>query len=107
MMLMAKKFNEDGQVDKARQCLEAEVQKNAENAEAWRMLGQIFQEFDQDDQALVALKNSFQIDPYDLDSVLQMGISCTNELDTREALKHLQNWLKYNPDFSHIPAANE
>ena len=66
-------------------------------------MGQLFQENDQDDHAIVAFKKANEVDPYDLDSLLLLGISCTNELNRIEAIKHLQNWLKYHPDFSHLP----
>jgi hypothetical protein len=45
------------------------------------MLGQLFQESDQDEYAIIALRNANQADPYDLDSLLSLGISSTNELD--------------------------
>ena len=45
---------------------------------------------------------------FDIDSVLCLGISCTNELEQREAIQHLNNWLKYHPDFSQLaPGAAE
>ncbi len=61
--------------------MQAEVTKNAENAEAWRLMGQLYQENDQDDYAILAFKKAYLIDPYDLDSLLCLGISCTNELE--------------------------
>ena len=72
---------DQGQIQEAVLCLEAEVQKNKENATAWRMLGQLFQENDQDDYAIIALKSAHEADPYDLDSLLYLGISSTNELE--------------------------
>ena len=63
-------------------------------------MGQLYQENDQDDYAIIAFKKAYEIDPFDIDSVLCLGISCTNELEQREAIQHLNNWLKYHPDFS-------
>ena len=80
-MEKAKQLIEDQQIQEAILCLDAEVQKNKENAEGWRMLGQLFQESDQDEYAIIALRNANQADPYDLDSLLSLGISSTNELD--------------------------
>jgi cytochrome c-type biogenesis protein CcmH/NrfG len=74
-------------------CLEAEVQENTTNAEAWRILGQLYQENDMDEFAMIAFKNANEADPYDLDSLLCLGISCTNELDEKEAQRCFQNWL--------------
>ena len=39
---------------------------NKDNSEAWRMLGQLFQENDQDEYAILALKSAHETDPYDL-----------------------------------------
>jgi len=68
-------------------CLEAEVQENAQNAEAWRILGQLYQENDQDEFAMIAFRTANDADPYDLDSLLCLGISCTNELAEEEATR--------------------
>lgn len=57
------------------------MQKNKENAEAWRLLGKLFQENDQDDFAIIALRKAHEADPYDLDSLIELGISSTNELE--------------------------
>jgi tetratricopeptide (TPR) repeat protein len=67
-------------------------------------MGQLYQENDQDDYAIIAFKKAYEIDPFDLDSLLCLGISCTNELEQREAITHLNNWLKYHPDFAQIAA---
>lgn len=37
-------------------CLEAEVQKNTPDTEAWRILGSLYQENDQDNNAILAFK---------------------------------------------------
>ena len=83
--------------------MEAEVQMNRENAEAWRILGQLFQENDQDDFAIIALRSAHEADPYDLESLLSLGISSANELEQDQALAHLTNWLRYHPDFGSLP----
>ena len=93
---------DDGKIQEAILCLEAEVQSNKENAEAWRLLGQLFQENDQDEFAIIALRNAHDQDPYDLDSLLSLGISSANELESKEAIKYLSFWLKYHPDFNSI-----
>ena len=67
------------------------------------MLGQLFQENDQDEFAIIALKSAHEADPYDLESLLYLGISSTNELEQFDALRHLSNWLRYSPDFSQLP----
>lgn len=81
LMEKARALIEQGQIQEAILCLEAEVQKNKENAVAWRMMGQLLQENDQDDYAIIAFKAAHEADPYDLDSLLSLGISSTNELE--------------------------
>ena len=78
------------------------MQQKKENAEAWRLLGVLFQENDQDDFAIIALRNAHEADPYDLDSLMSLGISSTNELEGQEAMKYLTNWLRFHPDFSSL-----
>ena len=63
----------------------------------------LFQENDQDDFAIIALRNAHEADPYDLDSLMSLGISSTNELEGQEAMKYLTTWLKYHPDFCGMP----
>jgi hypothetical protein len=47
-----------------------------------------------DDNAIIAFRAANEADPYDLDSLLCLGISCTNELDEKEAQRCFQDWLK-------------
>ena len=35
-------------------------------------------------------------------SLLCLGISCTNELEQRDAIQHLNNWLKFHPDYDKL-----
>ena len=99
---LAKQLIQEGRVQEAIVCLQAEVQKNLENAEAWRIMGQLYQENDQDDYAIIAFKRAYDLDPFDLDSLLCLGISCTNELEQRDAIQHLNNWLKFHPDYDKL-----
>lgn len=83
-------------------CLEAEVQKNGQNHDAWKLLGQLYQESDQDEKAIVAFKEAHEKDPYDLDSLLALGISFTNELSEEAAFRYMHQWLKFHPDYQEI-----
>ena len=47
-MAKAKQLMEEQKMQEAIMCLEAEVQKNSPNTEAWRLLGGLYQENDQD-----------------------------------------------------------
>ena len=93
-----------GDIPEAILALEAEVQRHPDSSEAWRLLGQLHAENDEDAKAIAALIRCYEIDPYNLDSLIALGISCTNELDEQKALEHLKSWLQNNPDYSGIPA---
>merc|ERR1711920_36243 len=73
---------------------EAEVQRNPDSSEGWRMLGQLYAEMDQDPEAIQCLKKGHEVDPYNLESLLALGVSCTNELDQMLALKYLRRWIE-------------
>ncbi|CAE7368205.1 PEX5, partial [Symbiodinium necroappetens] len=79
-------------------CLESEVQRNPESSEGWRMLGQLYAQLDQDVEAIQCLRKGHEVDPYNLDSLLALGVSCTNELDQLPALKYLRTWLENHED---------
>lgn len=76
---------------------------NQSHAEAWRLLGQLYQENDQDDEAILAFKHAYNADPYDLDSLMLLGVSCTNEMVDRDAKSYLHEWLRCHPDYQGVP----
>jgi Flp pilus assembly protein TadD len=83
----------------ARYALEAEVQKQPDNSEAWLMLGKIHTENDRDDLAMKCFKTALEVDPFNADALLLLGISCTNEFGEFEAMVHLKNWIKIHNDY--------
>jgi len=58
------------------------------------MLGHLHAELDMDVEAIMCLKRSYEVDPYSLDNLLALGVSCTNELDRTSALKYLRTWIQ-------------
>ena len=99
LLAQARELVEQGKMQEAMLCLEAEVQKNPQNHEAWKLLGQLYQESDQDEKAIIAFKEAHEKDPYDLDSLLALGISFTNELVEEDAFNYMLQWLKYHPEY--------
>ena len=61
---------------------------------AWRLLGAIHAENDDDRQAIAALRRAHAAAPGDGDVLLSLGVSHTNELDRGRALAHLSAWLR-------------
>ncbi|CAI5514635.1 unnamed protein product [Closterium sp. Naga37s-1] len=83
-----------GLLSEAILALEAEVLRNEGNAEAWRLLGVSHAENDDDRQAIAAMTRARDADPTNLDVLLALGVSHTNELEQAEALYHLRSWLQ-------------
>lgn len=92
-----------GRYDEALLTFEAEVQANPESSEGWRCLGQLLADMEQDVDAIICLKKGHQVDPYNLDSLLALGVSLTNELDAPQALRYLRTWLAHHDEFQPLP----
>lgn len=91
-----------GLLSEAVLALEAEVLKNPDNAEGWRLLGIAHAENDDDQQAIAAMMRAQEVDPTNLEVVLALGVSHTNELEQAAALKYLYSWLRYHPKYGTI-----
>ncbi|KAK9269668.1 hypothetical protein L1049_001446 [Liquidambar formosana] len=88
-----------GLLSEAVLALEAEVLKNPENAEGWRLLGIAHAENDDDQQAIASMMRAQEVDPTNLEVLLALGVSHTNELEQAAALKYLYSWLRHHPKY--------
>ncbi|KAE9598347.1 putative tetratricopeptide-like helical domain, peroxisomal targeting signal 1 receptor family [Lupinus albus] len=88
-----------GLLSEAVLALEAEVMKNPENAEGWRLLGIAHAENDDDQQAIAAMMRAQEADPTNLEVLLALGVSHTNELEQASALKYLYGWLHHHQKY--------
>ncbi|KAM7250693.1 hypothetical protein ACFE04_022576 [Oxalis oulophora] len=88
-----------GLLSEAVLALEAEVLKNPDNAEGWRLLGIAHAENDDDQQAIAAMMRAQEADPTNLEVLLSLGVSHTNELEQAAALKYLYGWLRNHPKY--------
>merc|ERR1719463_739204 len=93
-LALALQLLREGRDREALLALEAEVQRNPESSEGWRQLGQLYAELDQDVEAIQCLRKGHEVDPYNLESLLALGVSCTNELDQLPALRYLREWIE-------------
>ncbi|XP_068637193.1 peroxisome biogenesis protein 5-like [Aristolochia californica] len=91
-----------GLLSEAVLALEAEVLKNPENAEGWRLLGITHAENDDDQQAIASMMQAHEVDSTNLEVLLALGVSHTNELEQAEALKYLYGWLQHHPKYGTI-----
>ncbi|KAL3503705.1 hypothetical protein ACH5RR_038154 [Cinchona calisaya] len=91
-----------GLLSEAVLALEAEVLKNPDNAEGWRLLGIAHAENDDDQQAIAAMMRAQEADPTNLEVLLALGVSHTNELEQAAALKYLYSWLRHHPKYGTV-----
>ena len=100
----ARRLFRTGVLSEAALAAEAQVKKSSSSANgrdsdgkalaAWRLLGAIHAENDDDKQAIAALRQAHAAAPGDGDVLLSLGVSHTNELDRGRALAHLSAWLR-------------
>ncbi|MEW5303930.1 MAG: hypothetical protein WDW36_006575 [Sanguina aurantia] len=93
-----------GLLTEAAKALEAAVTAEPGNAEAWRLLGTVHAENDDDTQAIAAMARAHTADPDSLDVLLSLGVSHTNEMDQDEALGYLRGWLARHPQYKSCEA---
>jgi tetratricopeptide (TPR) repeat protein len=62
---LALQLNEELKVHDAVLALKAHLTKEPDHAASWRLLGQLYQEKDEDDKAIAYFKRAYELDPYD------------------------------------------
>jgi len=87
-----------GDLSEATLAVEAAVMQQP-RAEVWHLLGMINAENDDDRQAIAASLSALELNPGDRESLLSLAVSYTNELDMRDALRHLRRWLRTHPTY--------
>jgi tetratricopeptide (TPR) repeat protein len=91
-----------GELSQAVLALEAAVQRSPDDSIGWQTLGQAHADSDEDNRAIGCLRRAVSSDPHNLEALLALGVSYTNELDQSRALHHLQHWLESHPDFASL-----
>ncbi|KAH9040144.1 hypothetical protein EDB85DRAFT_1927275 [Lactarius pseudohatsudake] len=87
--------------------MEAAVQRDPNNPQAWFELGVRQQENERERQAISALLRALQLDPTHLPSWLALAISYTNEGDRQGTFQAVQSWIRQNERYSDIVSAFE
>lgn len=90
---------QEGNTLEAIHALEAHTQKHPTDHTAWRMLGSLLQENDQDNASIPAIMKAIEINPNCSESLFQLGVSCTNVLDELSSMMYLQRWLRSIPEY--------
>jgi peroxin-5 len=101
-MAEALRLIREGRDREAILALEAEVQKHVDSSEGWRLMGQLYADLDQDVEAIQCLRKGHEADPYNLDSLLALGVSCVNELDQLPALRYMRQWIENHEDHNSL-----
>ncbi|KAI9456511.1 hypothetical protein BJY52DRAFT_1204739 [Lactarius psammicola] len=87
--------------------MEAAVQRDPNNPQAWFELGVKQQENERERQAISALQRALQLDPAHLPSWLALAISYTNEGDRHGTYQAVQSWVRQNERYRDIVSAFE
>jgi len=82
--------------------LEAIVQNDPRNANAWLELGNHQQENEREPQAISALKKATELDPKLLDSWMSLAISYSNEEYIENAYDALESWILNSDKYNHL-----
>ena len=93
-----------GVLSEAALALEAAVRADAQLCEGWRLLGTVHAENDDDRRAIAAMTKANEADPANLEVLLSLAVSHTNELDQEEAIGHMRAWLRNQPRFAALEA---
>jgi Flp pilus assembly protein TadD len=98
----AMRLFEAGNLSEAILAFQAAMATNAENPECWRLLGQCHAENEEERQAIAALLKAVELDPYNLEALLLLSVSYTNDLEQMRALNFLKSWLQHHPDYERL-----
>jgi len=83
----------DGNLSVAALAFEAAAESNPAHFEAWRMLGSVLSEVEREETAIEALKEALKLEPKNLDVIMRLAISYTNEGASTLAYEHLETWI--------------
>ncbi|KXS11909.1 TPR-like protein [Gonapodya prolifera JEL478] len=84
--------------------LEAAVQRDPHNGDAWFNLGQRQQENEREGAAIASLRQAVAINPGNLDAWLALAVSYTNENSREDVQDALEAWIENHPRYGGILA---
>ncbi|KAL2019466.1 hypothetical protein VTK56DRAFT_9582 [Thermocarpiscus australiensis] len=86
-------MHEGGNLSLAALAFEAAVQKNPDHVEAWVYLGSAQAQNEKEEAAIRALEHALKLDPNNLDALMGLAVSYTNEGYDSTAYRTLERWL--------------
>lgn len=88
-------MREGGNLSLAALAFEAAVQKDPQHVQAWTMLGSAQAQNEKELPAIRALEQTLKIDPGNLDALMGLAVSYTNEGYDSTAYRTLERWLSH------------
>ncbi|KAF5866021.1 Peroxisomal membrane signal receptor PTS1 [Aspergillus alliaceus] len=86
-------MREGGNLSLAALAFEAAVQKDPQHVQAWTMLGSAQAQNEKELPAIRALEQAMKVDPSNLDALMGLAVSYTNEGYDSTAYRTLERWL--------------
>jgi peroxin-5 len=86
-------MREGGNLSLAALAFEAAAQKDAQHVQAWTMLGAAQAQNEKESPAIRALEQALKLDPNNLDALMGLAVSYTNEGYDSTAYRTLERWL--------------
>lgn len=91
-----------GDIPAAVLLFEAATKSEPENVDGWRLLGISQAKNENDHKAIAAMKRCLALEPTNLEALMYLATSLTNESMPTEACYALQEWLKQHPKYKHL-----
>jgi len=88
-------MREGGNLSLAALAFEAAVQRDPQHVQAWTMLGSAQAQNEKELPAIRALEQALKIEPNNLDALMGLAVSYTNEGYDSTAYRTLERWLSY------------
>lgn len=86
-------LEQGGSLSEAALAFEAELQKNPVNSEAWMHLGNVQAQNEKEEPAIRALEKAIETDPGNLQALMSLAVSYTNESYDHAAYQTLERWI--------------
>lgn len=91
---------EAGNINDSILILEGIVMQTPNNVQAWVMLGKLNAENDEDIRSVAALRRGYELDPYNTEAMLALGIGLINAKQPTNAMEMLIQYINHTPEFS-------